>query len=159
MDWHFSKKYKPFWKPVRAAGLKCCAVLTYPYISNICKDSKRIGNLTITPVILQNSFEVSWKSARINWKDKVTTNWFCNFLGNQLWALKMTTDWFWNFLGNQHLSQLKTQSHYKLFFQFSWKPAPTQPQLADNVYSLVYKFLGQNWMGTFKKPSHYRLVL
>ena len=45
---------------------------------------------------------------------KVTTDWFCNYLGNQHWALKMTTDWFWNFLGNQHLSQMKTQSHYRL---------------------------------------------
>ena len=50
---------------------------------------------------------------------KVTTDWFCNFLGNQHCALRMTTDWFWNFLGNQHLSQMKTQSHYKLVFQFS----------------------------------------
>ena len=40
----------------------------------------------------------------------------------------MTTDWFWNFLGNQHLSQMKTQSHYKLVFQFSEKPAPTHRQ-------------------------------
>ena len=32
---------------------------------------------------------------------------------------KVTTDWFCNFLGNQHLSQMKTQSHYKVVFQFS----------------------------------------
>ena len=52
------------------------------------------------------------------------------------------------------LGTLRTQSHYKLFFQFSGNPAPSprqSPQFGCN-------FPGQNWIGTFQKPSRYRLV-
>ena len=100
-------------------------------------------------------FYKTWiKIFQFFFETKVTTDWFCNFLGNQHWTPKMTTDWFRNFLGNQHLALWAHQITTNSFFSF----LGNQHQATDKVYSLVYNFLGQNWMGTFLKPSHYRLV-
>ena len=72
----------------------------------------------------------------------------------QKWEHKVTTDWFCNFLGNQHRPLMNTENDYRLVLIFSWKSALTPPKNLQFGFQSVKK----TWTNLFQKPSETKVT-